>query len=550
MNKIKFGAYIKESRVKKNYTQKELADLLFIDVSAVSKWERGVSYPDITLVPDICRVLEISEHELIASSIDEDYRKMKTDAKKYNNMRKGTFWTLNICYAIAILVCFIVNITISHRLSWFYIVLTSILCAYSFCPTITWLFTKYKNLTFISSTFISLFLLFLTCSVYTHNYWFMIATIGVLLVYFIIFYPFLFKNIKYKMNGTLSKCFLLSYVLGMFILTVLLLISIYLYVSYNLGIALIITGGMFMLPLALGLLNLFEIGKTLNKPILLSLVGILVVLILMGLGRSIYLKSTEVTKTYIIENIYKDVKIVGNNFDINIYVSNNNENKAVYIENKKVDVELKVVNGTLNINQVDNRKFYDMLFSFSDFKVDLYLTQGVINSLNIDNNTGDIDIKEGFIFNVVNIKNSTGDIEFNSNVTGGLNIKNSTGDIEMKSSELGDINIQTKTGDIEMSNVKCNKLDIKVGTGDTELRNVLVSTDLNVNGSTGDMEFEEIDASNIYIALITGDVEGTLLSSKIFNARSETGRVMVPETYKGGICKITTSTGNIKISYK
>ena len=41
MNKTEFGSFIRESRIKKNYTQKELADLLFIDVSAVSKWERG-----------------------------------------------------------------------------------------------------------------------------------------------------------------------------------------------------------------------------------------------------------------------------------------------------------------------------------------------------------------------------------------------------------------------------------------------------------------------------------------------------------------------------
>ena len=136
---MRFGSYIKESRIKKNYTQQDLADLLFVDVSAVSKWERGVSYPDITLVPDICRVLDISEHELIASSHDIEYRKMKKDANKYNNMKRGTFWTLNISYFIAILTCFIVDVAVNGGLSWFFIVLTSIMCAYTFCPTITWM---------------------------------------------------------------------------------------------------------------------------------------------------------------------------------------------------------------------------------------------------------------------------------------------------------------------------------------------------------------------------------------------------------------------------
>ena len=261
MNKMKFGSYIKESRINKNYTQQDLADLLFVDVTTVSKWERGVSYPDITLVPDICRVLEISEHELIESSQDVEYRKMKNDATKYNNMKKVIFWTLNICYAMAILICFIVNVAVNQTLSWFFIVLTSIGCAYTFCPTITWIFSKYKMLVFIFSTFFSMFLLFLTCSIYTNNYWFMIAILGVMLGYFIFFYPILFRNQKSYLNeekyNKVSKWFLLSYSIGILILIGLLLVSIYVYMPFNLGIGLLIATGCFLFPILFGILKLF-----------------------------------------------------------------------------------------------------------------------------------------------------------------------------------------------------------------------------------------------------------------------------------------------------
>ena len=424
------------------------------------------------------------------------------------------------------------------------------MCAYTFCPTITWMFTKNKRLVFIGSTFISLFLLFLICSLYTNNYWFMIATMGVLLGYFIVFYPILFRNIRNKLNGKLTRCFLLSYVLGMFILVNLLLVSVYLYISYNLGMALLITGGIFVLPLALGILNLFEISKTLNKPILLSLAGVLLLLILAGLGRSIYLKSTEVTETYNIEESYTDIKIEGKYLDVSIYLSNN-ENKVVYSENKKVTIETKVIDGVLTINQNNNRKFYDMLFDFSDFEVNLYLTEELINSLNIKGKVGDIEINKGFTFSNVDISNSTGDVELKSNVKNNLSISNSTGDIEIENSNVsGSLNIETKTGDIELSNTNCNKLDIKVSTGDTELVNTLVTTDFKMEGSTGDVRFDEFDASNIEVSVGTGNVKGTIKSSKIFIAKSKTGSVSVPETVTGGVCKIATSTGNIKISYK
>ena len=83
MNKESFGSFIKELRQNKKYTQQELADLLYLDVSSVSKWERGVSYPDITLIPKICEILEVDEHELIKSSRDLEYQRIKEEGLKF-----------------------------------------------------------------------------------------------------------------------------------------------------------------------------------------------------------------------------------------------------------------------------------------------------------------------------------------------------------------------------------------------------------------------------------------------------------------------------------
>ena len=85
-DKKTFGSFIKISRVEKNYSQKDLAQMLFVTEGAVSKWERGVSYTDITLISDICRVLDISEHELITASTDTEARKIKRDAKKFKTI--------------------------------------------------------------------------------------------------------------------------------------------------------------------------------------------------------------------------------------------------------------------------------------------------------------------------------------------------------------------------------------------------------------------------------------------------------------------------------
>lgn len=44
IDKARFGAFVAAQRKKKGWTQKELAQRLFVSDKAVSKWERGVSH--------------------------------------------------------------------------------------------------------------------------------------------------------------------------------------------------------------------------------------------------------------------------------------------------------------------------------------------------------------------------------------------------------------------------------------------------------------------------------------------------------------------------
>jgi transcriptional regulator with XRE-family HTH domain len=64
MKEIRIGMKIIEKRREKGLTQEELADYLGISKPAVSKWESGQSYPDITLLPVIASYFDISVDEL------------------------------------------------------------------------------------------------------------------------------------------------------------------------------------------------------------------------------------------------------------------------------------------------------------------------------------------------------------------------------------------------------------------------------------------------------------------------------------------------------
>ena len=65
MDLIKIGKCIADCRKKKNITQEQLAEKLYITDRAVSKWERGLSLPDADKMLELCSILEISVNELL-----------------------------------------------------------------------------------------------------------------------------------------------------------------------------------------------------------------------------------------------------------------------------------------------------------------------------------------------------------------------------------------------------------------------------------------------------------------------------------------------------
>lgn len=64
MNQEKIGKFISVSRKNKNLTQEQLAERLGVSINAVSKWERGLNLPDVSLMKELCKILDITLNEL------------------------------------------------------------------------------------------------------------------------------------------------------------------------------------------------------------------------------------------------------------------------------------------------------------------------------------------------------------------------------------------------------------------------------------------------------------------------------------------------------
>ena len=86
MNKERLGAFIGERRRELGLTQKDLAGRLHVTDKAVSKWERGLSYPDVTLLEPLAGALGLNMEELMACRRQER-RKEETPMKEQETVR-------------------------------------------------------------------------------------------------------------------------------------------------------------------------------------------------------------------------------------------------------------------------------------------------------------------------------------------------------------------------------------------------------------------------------------------------------------------------------
>ena len=90
MNKYVNGAVIKRLRESKKMTQEELAGKIYVSAKAVSKWETGQGFPDISLIEPLAGALGISVIELLSG---EDIRNLN----RSSNIAKSRFYVCPVC---------------------------------------------------------------------------------------------------------------------------------------------------------------------------------------------------------------------------------------------------------------------------------------------------------------------------------------------------------------------------------------------------------------------------------------------------------------------
>ena len=126
MNNNKIGKFIASLRKEKGLTQQELGEKLFVTDKAVSKWERGLSLPDITLLEKLAQILEVDVSEILCGqkgkkekiNVQEEIQKaieiIKENQAKNKEKQKNKIKKFSIL-AISIIIIIILFFTIRYK---------------------------------------------------------------------------------------------------------------------------------------------------------------------------------------------------------------------------------------------------------------------------------------------------------------------------------------------------------------------------------------------------------------------------------------------------
>ena len=114
MDQEKIGRFIAACRREAGFTQAALGERLGVTDRAVSKWENGKSMPDVSLMPELCRLLHISVNELLSgmSIPAEHYREQAEERllelQRQEEARSRTLLTLEVVIAGSATVSYLV----------------------------------------------------------------------------------------------------------------------------------------------------------------------------------------------------------------------------------------------------------------------------------------------------------------------------------------------------------------------------------------------------------------------------------------------------------
>ncbi len=264
-------------------------------------------------------------------------------------------------------------------------------------------------------------------------------------------------------------------------------------------------------------------------------IGIGLVMILASLaltGFDFRKLGTSETKTenYEFTESFTKIEIAAVSSDVRFARSTDGKAHIESVHSVALKEDVGVQNGVLRLEQNGEGGVKFFVWNFGDNeRMTVYLPQAEYEALTVATASGDVDVPEELSFTDATLATASGDVRFRARCAGNMTVSTVSGRIE--------------AGDMEL-----RRLDLATTSGDIELKSLRASEKLAIHTVSGDVALDRCDGGEIDLKTTSGEIEGTLLTGKVFEVHTTSGKVKVPSDTAGApLCTIHTVSGDVKL---
>ncbi len=283
----------------------------------------------------------------------------------------------------------------------------------------------------------------------------------------------------------------------------------------------------------------------------------------------------DISKREILESsaVINYINIDSENAVVNIMPSVGNNCIVEYVGADKDICSASVSTGNLMVTQKNAPESWGFAAPrFSEVRIDIYIPDSYYELFNVKSKSGSVSVYDGFSCRKTHIETESGsvNISFSDSDSGTVEISAESGSVTARGirdcesvclkTESGRIDIadiytdylrvETESGRQELSDIHAVRTDIASESGSVSLKNAVSQAFLNISTKSGAVSLNGADSSEINIETVSGRVEGSLISPKIFDVKSSSGKITVPKSQGRSLCNIRTLSGSVNIEIR
>lgn len=291
-----------------------------------------------------------------------------------------------------------------------------------------------------------------------------------------------------------------------------------------------------------------------KRPRIIALAALAAAAAVVTLGRvllGIFSQGEPATRTFEINELFDIVEINTSSVPVELLPTDGDAALVEYIGYDDVEVTGEV-RGNVLYASVDNGTVLPLRLSVgpADEKLNIYLPEREYDAVHAMTSSGKITARA---VSAVKLKldSTSGSIRLTEADCGELALNSTSGGIHAEGVNIEDEAAVTATsGSLHLTDITCGEFAAETSSGSIHIKNGIADEAMTVKSSSGSVELNACDAGRLNISTTSGSVRGTLLTPKAFDADSVSGSVDVPGNTAGGECRISTTSGSIRMEIK